>query len=103
MAINSNTKYGVTPQGFVRMRLPEIQSNLFNRFESKVGQTVSRKPNSVIAIILSLVAEESDQQWQLAEYDYYARSPMTADDGSIDNTVMYSNVLRRGEEYTYFL
>lgn len=28
MAINSNTKYGVTPQGFVRMRLPEIQSNL---------------------------------------------------------------------------
>lgn len=102
MAINSNTKYGITPQGFVRMRLPEIQSNLFDRFESKVGQTVSRKPNSVIAIILSLVAEESDQQWQLAEYDYYARSPMTADDGSIDNTVMYSNVLRRGEEYTYF-
>ena len=52
MAINSNTKYGVTPQGFVRMRLPEIQSNLFDRFESKVGQAVSRKPNSVIAIIL---------------------------------------------------
>ena len=51
MAINSNTKYGVTPQGFVRMRLPEIQSNLFDRFESKVGQAVSRKPNSVIAII----------------------------------------------------
>lgn len=102
MAIDSNTNYGVTPQGFVRMRLPEIQSNLFSRLEQKLGQSVSRKPNSVIAILLGLVAEESDRQWQLAEYDYYARSPMTADDGSIDNTIMYSNVLRRAEEYTYF-
>lgn len=102
MAIDSNTNYGVTPQGFVRMRLPEIQGNLFSRLEQKLGQSVSRKPNSVIAILLGLVAEESDRQWQLAEYDYYARSPMTADDGSIDNTVMYSNVMRRTEEYTFF-
>lgn len=102
MAIDSNTQYGVTPQGFVRMRLPEIKQKLFDRFESEVGQVVNRKPNSVIAIILSLVAEESDRQWQLAEYDYYARSPITADEGSIDNTIIYSNVLRRVEEYTYF-
>lgn len=101
MAIDSNTQYGVTPKGFVRMRLPEIQKNLFDRFESEVGQTVNRKPDSVIAILLGLIAEESDRQWQLAEYDYYARSPMTADDGSIDNTIIYSSVLREREEYTY--
>ena len=55
MAINSNTKYGVTPQGFVRMRLPEIQSNLFDRFESKVGQAVSRKSLTSSGNLLNMI------------------------------------------------
>lgn len=93
--------YGVTPNGFVRMRLPEIQEDLFKRYEAKVGQTVSRKPNSVIGVIIGLLAYESDLQWQLAEADYYARSPMTADESSIDNTLAYTNVMRRAAEHTY--
>lgn len=95
------TSYGVTPEGFNRMRLPEIQSNLFERLESKLGYPVSRKPNSMIGVLIGLIAEESDRQWQLAEYDYYARSPVTADEGSFDNTLMYTNVLRRDAESTY--
>lgn len=102
MAITVNgTPYGVTPQGFNRMRLPEIQANLFDRLDAKLGYTVSRKPNSMIGILIGLIAEESDRQWQLAEYDYYARSPVTADEGSFDNTLMYTNVLRRDAESTY--
>ena len=93
--------YGVTPAGFVRMRLPEIQEDLFQRYEAKVGQAVSRKPNSVIGVIIGLLAYESDIQWQLEEANYYARSPMTADEGSIDNTLAYTNVLRRAAEHTY--
>ena len=93
--------YGVTPNGFVRMRLPEIQEDLFKRYEAKVGQSVSRKPNSVIGVIIGLLAYESDLQWQLEEANYYARSPMTADEGSIDNTLAYTNVMRRAAEHTY--
>lgn len=101
MAISDKTTYGVTPQGFVRMRLPEIQADLFNRLEQKLGTPVSRTANSVIGVLIGLIAEESDRQWQLAEADYYARSPMTADDGSIDNTIIYSGVLRKQAESTY--
>lgn len=93
--------YGVTPNGFVRMRLPEIQEDLFKRYEAKVGQSVSRKPNSVIGVIIGLLAYESDLQWQLEEANYYARSPMTADEGSIDNTLAYTNVMRRAAEHTF--
>lgn len=93
--------YGATPNGFVRMRLPEIQEDLFKRYEAKVGQPVSRKPNSVIGVIIGLLAYESDLQWQLEEANYYARSPMTADEGSIDNTLSYTNVIRRAAEHTY--
>ena len=93
--------YGVTPNGFVRMRLPEIQEDLFKRYETKVGQSVSRKPNSVIGVIIGLLAYESDLQWQLEEANYYSRSPMTADEGNIDATLAYTNVMRRAAEHTY--
>lgn len=101
MAIRDDTQYGVTPNGFVRMRLPEIRRNLFDRLDAKLGVSVSRKPNSVIGVLVGLIAEESDRQWELAEYDYYARSPVSADEGSIDNTIIYSGVMRKQAESTY--
>ena len=101
MAIRDDTQYGVTPNGFVRMRLPEIRKNLFDRLDAKLGVSVSRKPNSVIGVLVGLIAEESDRQWELAEYDYYARSPVSADEGSIDNTIIYSGVMRKQAESTY--
>lgn len=101
MAIVDDTQYGVTPQGFVRMRLPEIRKNLFDRLDAKLGTSVSRKPNSIIGVLIGLIAEESDRMWELAEYDYYARSPVTADEGSIDNTIIYSGVMRKQAESTY--
>ena len=54
MALDSNTQYGVTPEGFVRMRLPEIQNRLFDWLDEELGQKVSRKPNSVIGVIVGL-------------------------------------------------
>lgn len=96
-----NEEYGVTPQGFVRMRLPEIRKNLFDRLDAKLGVAVSRKPNSIIGVLIGVIAEESDRLWELAEYDYYARSPVSADEGSIDNTIIYSGVMRKQAESTY--
>lgn len=101
MAISEDAEYGVTPNGFVRMRLPEIRKNLFDKLDAKLGTAVSRKANSVIGILIGVIAEESDRQWELAEYDYYARSPVTADDGSIDNTIIYANVMRKTAQATY--
>lgn len=101
MAIVDDTQYGVTPQGFVRMRLPEIRKNLFDRLDAKLGTSVSRKPNSIIGVLVGLIAEESDRLWELAEYDYYARSPVSADEGSIDNTIIYSGIMRKQAESTY--
>ena len=101
MALSDDTVYGVTDTGFVRMRLPEIRKNLFDRLDAKLGAAVSRKANSILAVLIGLIAEESDRLWELAEYDYYARSPVSADDGTIDNTVMYTGVTRLTAESTY--
>ena len=101
MALDSNTQYGVTPQGFVRMRLPEIQNRLFDWLDEELGQKVSRKPNSVVGVIVGLMANESDIFWQLAENDYYDRSPVSASDGSLDNTLAYTSIVRQEATSTY--
>lgn len=101
MAIDDNTQYGVTPQGFVRMRLPEIKNRMFDWLDEELGQKVSRKPNSVFGIIVGLMANESDVLWQISEQDYYDRSPVTASEGSIDNTLAYSSVMRKEAESTF--
>ena len=102
MALDSNTQYGVTPEGFVRMRLPEIQNRLFDWLDEELGQKVSRKPNSVVGVIVGLMANESDIFWQLAENDYYDRSPVSASEGSIDNTLAYTSIVRQEAASTYF-
>lgn len=101
MSISEDTEYGVTTNGFVRMRLPEIRKSIFDKLDAKMGISVSRDANSVIGVLVSVFADEIDRQWELAEYDYYARSPISADEGSIDNTLAYTNVQRKSAQQSY--
>lgn len=98
----ATTEYGVTTTGFVRKRLPEIREDIFLAIEEQLGTSVSRLPNSMLGVLVSVFASEIDMQWQLAERDYYDRSPMSAGEGSIDNTLSYTNVVRKRAEKTYF-
>ncbi len=97
----AQTEYGVTTQGFVRKRLPEIQEDIFLQLEEKLGGSISRSANSMIGVLVGVFASEIDTQWQLAEQDYYDRSPISASEGSIDNTLAYTNVQRKQAEKTY--
>lgn len=93
--------YGVTPEGFVRKRLPEIREDIFKSLEANLGATVSRQPNSMIGVLVGVYASELDRMWQLMERDYYDRSPISASEGSIDNTLAYTNVQRKQAQSSY--
>ena len=71
-------EYGVTVNGFVRKRLPEIREDIFKSLEQNFGSTVSRQPNSMIGVLVGVYAAELDRMWQLLERDYYDRSPISA-------------------------
>ena len=45
-------EYGVTVNGFVRKRLPEIREDIFKSLEQNLGSTVSRQPNSMIGVLV---------------------------------------------------
>lgn len=94
-------EYGVTVNGFVRKRLPEIREDIFKRLEQNLGSTVSRQPNSMIGVLVGVYAAELDRMWQLLERDYYDRSPISASEGSLDNTLAYTNVQRKKAQASY--
>lgn len=95
------TEYGVTVNGFVRKRLPEIREDIFKSLEQNLGSTVSRLPNSMIGVLVGVYAAELDRMWQLLERDYYDRSPISAGEGSLDNTLAYTNVQRKKAQASY--
>lgn len=94
-------EYGVTVNGFVRKRLPEIREDIFRSLEQNLGSTVSRQPNSMIGVLVGVYAAELDRMWQLLERDYYDRSPISASEGSLDNTLAYTNVQRKKAQASY--
>lgn len=94
-------EYGVTVNGFVRKRLPEILEGIFKSLEQKLGLSVSRQPNSMIGVLVGVYAAELDRMWQLLERDYYDRSPISAGEGSLDNTLAYTNVQRKKAQASY--
>lgn len=94
-------EYGVTVNGFVRKRLPEIREDIFKSLEQNLGSTVSRQPNSMIGVLVGVYAAELDRMWQLLERDYYDCSPISASEGSLDNTLAYTNVQRKKAQASY--
>lgn len=94
------TKYGVTPTGFVRPRLPEIRQMLMTDLAAEWGVPLSNAPNSVIGVIASIFSERIADLWECAEGNYFAMYPHTADDVTADNAVAYSGVQRLAAEKT---
>ena len=43
--------YGLSKDGFKRKRLPEIKSDIFQRFEDATGVTVEKGSNSILCVL----------------------------------------------------
>ena len=44
--------YGLSKDGFKRKRLPEIKSDIFQRFEDATGVTVEKGSNSILGVLV---------------------------------------------------
>lgn len=93
-------KYGLTEQGFIRKRLPEIQNDIFTSLDQRFGQQVSRKPNSVIGLLVGIFSAEIDNLWMETENVYNAMYPSTADGVQLDNSASFTGVKRITAEKT---
>lgn len=95
--------YGVTPDGFVRPRLPEIRQEIVADLRARMqaagfSGTVETRPDSVIGLLIDTFAEREATLWEQAEGVYFAMYPGSATGVSLGRAVSFTGVTRFSDE-----
>lgn len=96
----ASKQYGVTPEGFVRKRLPEIKAELEKELSDALGVPINNLANSVFGQIIGVFSAREAILWEVAEQVYYAMYPHTATGTSLTNSVAFSGVKPLSAEKT---
>lgn len=91
--------YGVTPEGFVRPRLPEIRMEIIedlrrNLRAKGLPDDIETRPDSVMGVLIDTFGEREAALWEMGEGVYYAMYPGSAFGVSLDRAVSFSGVER---------
>ncbi len=91
--------YGVTPEGFVRPRLPEIRMEIIEDLRRNLRtrglpDDIETRPDSVTGVLIDTFAEREAALWEMGEGVYYAMYPGSASGASLDRAVSFSGVKR---------
>lgn len=86
------SKYGVTLEGFVRPRLPDIKAELESQLAEALGVAINTRPDSVFGQLIGVWAEREAVLWETAEQAYYAMYPHTAGGVSLTNAVAFTGM-----------
>lgn len=83
---------GVTLDGFVKKRLPdirlEIQADLIARLQQDgLDSNIDTRPDSVVGLLIDTFAEREAAVWEMQEGVYYAMYPDSAHGASLDRAV----------------
>lgn len=91
--------YGITPEGFQRMRLPEIREAIVETTRTNLRQqglpdNIETRPDSVFGVVIDTFADREAALWEMAEAVYYAMYPGSAFGAQLDRAVSFSGVRR---------
>ncbi|CUJ21526.1 hypothetical protein [Achromobacter xylosoxidans] len=95
--------YGVTPDGFVRMRLPEVRQEIVEDLRARLlaagySQSVETRPDSVTGLLIDTFAEREAALWEQMEGVYLSMYPGSATGASLDRSVSFTGVRRLADE-----
>lgn len=90
---------GVTPEGFVRPRLPEIRLEIVADIVARLQaagytDTIETRPDSLMGLMIDTFAERETALWEQAEAVYYAMYPGEASGVNLDRAVSFTGVTR---------
>ena len=77
--------YGITDTGFTPKPISVIATEMFDDFESLVGEVVNREPDSVISQIIGVQARPIADIWERMQEIYNASYPASASGVNLDN------------------
>lgn len=84
----------------MRPRLPEIKDLLAQTISDALGVPIQTRPDSAMGQIIGVLAYAYADIWELAESNYYAMYPPSAEGISLDHAVSFTGVTRRAETRT---
>jgi len=95
--------YGVTPQGFVRPRLPELRAEIIEAMRANLRakglpDDIETRPDSVMGVIIDTFADREAAIWEMGEGVYYAMYPGSAIGAALDRAVSFAGVRRLAAE-----
>ena len=91
--------YGLTENGFNRMRLPEIRAAILEALQANLKQRsldydVAYRPDTVLGVLIDTFAEREAEMWETAELVYNAMYPSTAVGTQLDNAGSFTGAAR---------
>lgn len=94
---------GVTPEGFVRPRLPEIRqeiaADLVTRLRAIGYQgEIETRPDSLFGLLIDTFSERETALWEQTEAVYFAMYPSSASGVQLDRAVSFTGVSRLSAE-----
>lgn len=90
---------GVTVEGFVRPRLPEIRVEITTDLVARLRAVgyegvIETRPDSLFGLLVDTFAERETALWEQAEAVYYAMYPSSASGVQLDRAVSFTGVSR---------
>lgn len=92
--------YGLTDEGFILKRAPDIKTELDNRavqlFQDLVpeGDVVDTSDSALLGRLIGLILPSLTELWEVSQGDWSALDPNSATGVSLDNIVQYGGIAR---------
>lgn len=88
------TTYGLTVDGFVIKRLPEIKAEWEASFREKFGNGINLEPTSIFGQVVGIASEREALIWEDMAGVYASQNPDDADGVALDNVASITGIKR---------
>lgn len=95
--------YGVTEKGFIIKRLDVIKEDITAKLKEGWGYDTTINPQSFLNVLVTGFADEVAALWEVAQEEYYAMYPGSAEGDSLDNVMQYAGISRERDLRTTYL
>lgn len=93
-------RYGVTDNGFIKQRMPDIRADIITDMCNGLGHEISTGADTTLGVLFDIVSERISTLWECAETVYNSIYPGTASGMQLDRAVSFTGVKRQSEAYT---
>jgi len=95
-------KYGVTPQGFIPIRLDELVERMHDGLSTGLCVNTRNNPQSRLNVWLTNFADRVAELWEVGQEVYNSMYPSSAEGVSLDHACEFGGSARTDDRRTYY-